>query len=158
MIAVLLPSILGLVARAVIGGGRIRRWSATLRAVSFADLMLLNYLNAAVALPQAYAGLDWDFLVLTLIVTTAMCIGAFGLGWWIPYALHGRRDDQVATMFGVGMNNNGTGLVFAAQALADHRPVLLPIIFYNLEQQLVAGIATLLLTGRPNDIEHKPPE
>ena len=61
-------------------------------------------------------------------------------------------------MFGVGMNNNGTGLVFAAQALADHRLVLLPIIFYNLEQQLVAGIATLLLTGRPNDIEHKPPE
>jgi hypothetical protein len=48
-------------------------------------------------------------------------------------------------MFGVGMNNNGTGLVFDAQALADHRPVLLPIILYNLEQQLVAGIATTLL-------------
>ena len=42
-------------------------------------------------------------------------------------------------MFGLGMNNNGTGLVLASMALADHPRVLLPIIFYNLVQHLVAG-------------------
>ena len=38
------------------------------------------------------------------------------------------------------MNNNGTGLVLASMALADHPRVLLAIIFYNLVQHLVAGI------------------
>jgi hypothetical protein len=42
-------------------------------------------------------------------------------------------------MFGLGMNNNGTGLVMASMALADHPRVLLPIIFYNLVQHLAAG-------------------
>ena len=49
------------------------------------------------------------------------------------------RSDQIALMFGLGMNNNGTGLVLASMALADHPRVLLPIIFYNLVQHLVAG-------------------
>jgi BASS family bile acid:Na+ symporter len=34
---------------------------------------------------------------------------------------------------------NGTGLVLASMALADHPQVLLPIILYTLVQNLVAG-------------------
>jgi hypothetical protein len=37
------------------------------------------------------------------------------------------------------MNTNGTGLVLASMALADHPRVLVPIVFYNLVQHLVAG-------------------
>ena len=43
-------------------------------------------------------------------------------------------------MFGLGMNNNGTGLVLAASALADHPAVLLPMIFYTLIQQVLAAV------------------
>jgi hypothetical protein len=42
-------------------------------------------------------------------------------------------------MFGLGMNNNGTGLVLASLALANHPKVMIPIIFYNLVQQVFAG-------------------
>jgi BASS family bile acid:Na+ symporter len=38
------------------------------------------------------------------------------------------------------MNNNGTGLVLASAALADHPKVLLTIISYNLVQQAGAGL------------------
>lgn len=48
-------------------------------------------------------------------------------------------------MYGLGMNNNGTGLVLASLALADHPRVMLPIIFYNLIQHLVAGAVGLWL-------------
>jgi bile acid:Na+ symporter, BASS family len=48
-------------------------------------------------------------------------------------------------IFGLGMNNNGTGLVLASVALADHPQVMLPIIFYNLAQHLVASIVALAL-------------
>ncbi len=43
-------------------------------------------------------------------------------------------------MFGLGMNNNGVGLVLAAVALTDHPQTMLPIIFYNLVQHLVASV------------------
>jgi BASS family bile acid:Na+ symporter len=43
------------------------------------------------------------------------------------------------------MNNNGTGLVLASVALADHPQVMLPVIFYNLAQHLVASIVDLAL-------------
>ena len=51
-------------------------------------------------------------------------------------------------MFGLGMNNNGTGLVMASLALADHPRVLLPIIVYNLVQHLVAGAADRIIRTR----------
>jgi hypothetical protein len=44
-------------------------------------------------------------------------------------------------MFGLGMTNNGTGLVIAAGALAQFPAVMVPIIFYNLVQHVVAGCA-----------------
>ena len=52
-------------------------------------------------------------------------------------------------MFGLGMNNNGTGLVLASMALADHPRVMLPIIFYNLVQHLVAGVVDQLFCRTP---------
>jgi hypothetical protein len=42
-------------------------------------------------------------------------------------------------MFGLGMTNNGTGLVIAAGGLAHIPAVMLPVIFYNLIQHVVAG-------------------
>ena len=48
-------------------------------------------------------------------------------------------------MFGLGMNNNGTGLVLASLTLAAHPAVMLPIIFYNLVQHVVAGIVDFAL-------------
>jgi hypothetical protein len=46
------------------------------------------------------------------------------------------------------MNNNGTGLVLASMAMADHPRVMLPIIFYNMVQHLVAGGAFSLIGRR----------
>jgi BASS family bile acid:Na+ symporter len=42
-------------------------------------------------------------------------------------------------MFGLGMNNNGTGLVLASIALSSYPNIMVPIIFYNLVQHIAAG-------------------
>jgi BASS family bile acid:Na+ symporter len=42
-------------------------------------------------------------------------------------------------MYGLGMNNNGTGLVLASLALASFPRIMVPIILYNIVQHLVAG-------------------
>ena len=48
-------------------------------------------------------------------------------------------------MFGLGMNNNGTGLVLASTAMASMPLAMLPIIIYNLAQHLIAGGVNALL-------------
>jgi len=53
-------------------------------------------------------------------------------------------------MFGLGMNNNGTGLVLATVALSRFPQIMLPIIFYNLVQHIVAGSVDFLLFRQQN--------
>jgi bile acid:Na+ symporter, BASS family len=38
------------------------------------------------------------------------------------------------------MHNTGTGLVLATSELSAHPPVLLPVIFYTLMQQVIAAV------------------
>ncbi len=108
-------------------------------------LLALNYSNAAISLPQAIADPDLDFLAVTLAIVTALCVLAFAVGWGTARLLRTGREQQISLMFALGMNNNGTGLVLASMALADHPRVMLPIIFYNMVQHLVAGGANSLI-------------
>jgi predicted Na+-dependent transporter len=59
--------------------------------------------------------------------------------------------ERVALAFGLGMNNNGMGLVLASLVFGDYPRVMLPIIFYNLIQHLAAGVVDrLLFDSEPN--------
>ena len=147
------PSILGIVCRYGLGNERVAIGKPYLKLANSAILLILNYSNAAVSLPQAISDRDWDFLAATLGITLLLCVVAFLAGWLIARFRKADQSDQVALMFGLGMNNNGTGLVLASMTLADHSQVLLPIIFYNLVQHLIAGTVDHLMFSRP-DAEH----
>jgi BASS family bile acid:Na+ symporter len=146
--AVVIPSLLGIALRAVLGARRTTRILPALKMLNLFDLLLLTYSNAAVALPETLRAPDWDFLALALTIATCMCAGAFALGYGLARAFRADRPDQTSLMFGLGMNNNGTGLVLAATALADHPLVMLPIIVYNLVQQIAAAIIDVLRRRR----------
>lgn len=83
---------------------------------------------------------DPDFLLLILLATVVLCSVAFGAGLGLAKVLKADKSDTAALMFGLGMNNNGTGLVLAASTLCDHPQVLLPMIFYTLAQQVIAAL------------------
>lgn len=147
-VAVFLPSVLGIGVRASLGANRVNAAKPQLKLVNSAILLTLNYSNAAISLPQAIANPDWDFLAAILVITLSLCATAFGSGWLAARVLKVDDAQRIALMFGLGMNNNGTGLVLATMALADHPRVLLPIIFYNLVQHLVAGCVDQVLSRR----------
>ena len=149
-VCVLAPSLIGIGIRRVVGEVRIAAARPLLKLVNCAVLLTLNYSNAAVSLPQAVAEPDPDFLVLTLAVVVGLCALAFTAGWLISLFLGATASQRTAMMFGLGMNNNGTGLVLASLSLADHPRVMLPIIFYNLVQHLMAAIVDRL-NSRPPD-------
>jgi BASS family bile acid:Na+ symporter len=149
---VLAPSALGVMARLALGRDRVAALKPWLTLLNCAALLLLNYTNAAIALPQVVADPDWDFLALILAAVAVLCVLAFAAGWWVARALRAGRAQQTALMFGLGMNNNGTGLVLAASALSHLPAVLLPVLCYNLVQHLVAGAAQALRVSR----DHSP--
>jgi BASS family bile acid:Na+ symporter len=140
LMTVVLPSVLGILVHLLIGGRRTDSLKPFLKLANFAVLLLLNYSNAATSLPQAFAKPDVDYLLFVYGITVLLCLAAFGAGWLISRWLKTDKADQAALMFSLGMNNNGTGLVLAGATLSDHPAVLLPMIFYTLVQQVIAGL------------------
>lgn len=145
---VVLPSLLGLLMQRVIGERRLVGAKSTIKLVNSIILLLLNYSNASLSLPKALSQPDYDFLAILLVIVVALCLSAFATGYLIARIFHANRTDRVSLMFGLGMNNNGTGLVLVSIALADHPEVMLPIIFYNLVQHLIASLVDFTMIQR----------
>ncbi len=147
---VILPSLLGILVRFTAGEKRVAQAKPTLKLLNSLNLLVLNYSNAAVSLPDSIANPDYDFLAITLSIVFGLCVLAFAAGWLLARLFRVDAAQRTSLMFGLGMNNNGTGLVLAAMTLSDHPLVMLPIIFYNLVQHLVAGGVDFLLFRRNN--------
>jgi bile acid:Na+ symporter, BASS family len=136
---VLLPSLTGVAIRLLVGEKAINQAKPYLKLFNIVALLVLNYSNAAVSLPMAFRHPDIDFLLVTLLIVTTLCLASFAGGYVIARTISASREQEPALVFGLGMNNNGTGLVLASASLTGHPLVMLPIIFYNLVQHLIAS-------------------
>ena len=154
---VVLPSLAGIALRALAGTSRVERVLPSLKVANLVVLLTLNYSNAAVALPQLVAQPDWDFMALVVVLATTMCAGAFAAGKLTARSLGAARTDETALMFGLGMNNNSAGLVLATATLSDHILVFLPIVFYNLAQQIGAGFVDYVRRRPMTNASTSPP-
>jgi BASS family bile acid:Na+ symporter len=145
MLFVLAPSLVGMTLRAGVGKANITKAKPGLKLLNSVNLLLLNYSNASASLPKVVAEPAFDVIGLMLAVVVALCVMCFLSGWLVAYFLKTDRAQKASLMFGLGMNNNGTGLVLASLALANHHEILLPILLYNLVQHLMAGGVDYLL-------------
>lgn len=143
---VILPSVLGLVAHVFLGEKRTALISPYVKLINSAILVTLNYSNAALSLPGVVSHPDLDFLVAILIIVGSLCSAMFAAGYLISRVFRAGRGSAASLMFGLGMNNNGAGLVLASLALSDHPSVMLPIIIYNLLQHLAASVVDKVLS------------
>lgn len=148
---VVLPSMLGLTLRFAIPETRLSYVMPLIKLANSLVLLLLNYSNASISLPQALADRDVDFLAVTIGLTAGLCVTAFASGYGLSRLFHLDQAERVSLMYGLGMNNNGTGLVLAALVLASYPRVMVPIIFYNLVQHLVAGTLHAMTARTPDD-------
>jgi BASS family bile acid:Na+ symporter len=139
VICVALPMAFGVLVRFVVGSRSIARLKPALKLANSVLLLFLCYANASVALPQAVAHPDWDFLALVMVSVTGLCLTAFASGWVVAKALGVSEQDQKSLIFGLGMNNNDTGMVLAASALFTLPWAIVPVLAYNLVQHIVAS-------------------
>jgi BASS family bile acid:Na+ symporter len=136
---IVFPSLLGLGVRFLVPEARLTAILPFVKLINSVVLLLLNYSNGSVSLPQAVADRDYDFLAVTLAITTGLCVTAFSSGYGLSRLFKVAEGERVSLMYGLGMNNNGTGLVLASLVLAAYPQVMVPIILYNIVQHLVAG-------------------
>jgi BASS family bile acid:Na+ symporter len=148
---VVLPSLMGIAVRVLLGENRQRSGTPYVKLVNSVVLLLLNYSNASVSLPQALAERDYDFLAITLAITTGLCLALFAAGFGLSRFFKLNRPEEVSLMFGLGMNNNGTGLVLASLALSAYPNIMVPVIFYNLVQHIVAGTVHEIMSKKENN-------
>jgi BASS family bile acid:Na+ symporter len=144
---VILPSLLGIAVHWLIGEKRAAIASPFVKLVNSFVIVALNYSNAALSLPGVLARPDIDYLAAILVIVGTLCVTMFAVGYLISRAFKGDRGGTTSLMFGLGMNNNGAGLVLASLMLADHPGVMLPIILYNLIQHFVASVVDRAVAG-----------
>src|SRR5262249_30605461 len=136
---VLAPTVCGVLVRASVGGERIIKARPVLKVFSATTLLLLIYINASATLPPMLGRLGGEMLAAVLGGAISFCVVAFMSGWLVAQLLRVDRGAETALIYGLGMNNNGTGLVLASATLSDWPQVTFTIICYNLVQHLVAG-------------------
>jgi bile acid:Na+ symporter, BASS family len=135
---VAVPSAAGLLVRGA-AGGRVARLKPGLKLANSVALLGLCYANAAVALPRVVAEPDWDYLALILGAAAGLCGAAFAAGWAVARALSVGEPERRSLLFGLGMSNNGTGMVLASGAFAALPWAAVPVLTYNLIQHVFAG-------------------
>ncbi|MDD1625796.1 MAG: bile acid:sodium symporter, partial [Methylococcaceae bacterium] len=145
---VVLPSLLGIAVRLIVVEDWVIGGMPYLKFINSIVLLLLNYSNAAVSLPQAIADQDYDFLAVTMVISAGLCLTLFVAGYGMSRLFRLDRTERVSLMFGLGMNNNGTGLVLASLALPSYPNIMVPIIFYNLVQHIAAGTVNEVMNRR----------
>jgi bile acid:Na+ symporter, BASS family len=147
LVCVVIPSLAGLMMRQLAGRDRILRIKPFLKIANSMVLLFLCYANASSALPQMVAAPDLDFLAMIAMIVVGLCLSAFTAGWLLARFMKLDDSQQRSLMFGLGMNNNGTGMVLACAALSAMPGALLPVLAYNLVQHLVAGGVDRALSG-----------
>lgn len=145
---VILPSLLGIAGHWTLGEHRVDSITPYMKIGNYSVLILLNYSNASLTLPGILSNPDIDFLVIMLVIVVGLCVAAFTSGYLVAQACGADHRRMASLVFGLGMNNNGTGLVLASLALSDHPEVMLPVIFYNLTQHLVAALVDYFVFRR----------
>ena len=138
---VILPSLLGIATHRILGGRLAAHLSPYMKIVNSIVLLLLNYSNASLSLPGLIAQPDFDYVAVMLMIVVLLCFSMFGAGYLLSRAFRAERKAMASLIFGLGMNNNGAGLVLASLELPDHPGVMLPIICYNLVQHFAASLA-----------------
>lgn len=145
----ILPAVLlGIAFRGLLGPSRASDLRPYTRILSAAILLLLNYLNAAIALPRVTGHIASGMLVVTILLTALLCALGFVGGWVVSRLVRNEPAAAHALVFGVGMKNTGMALVLAGLWLESFPLATVVIITYTLIQHVLAGCYQAAMHGR----------
>jgi BASS family bile acid:Na+ symporter len=144
---VVCPTAAGFACRYFAGSERVARIAGWLTLASAAALLVLNYINSALALPKIYNS-PVSLLAITAVLAAALSVVGLVLAWVISAALSLPTETRAALLFGLSMKHTGLALILAGAVLADQPLAILIVVLATFLQHLLAGIVQRFLERR----------
>jgi predicted Na+-dependent transporter len=139
IIWVILPTAAGLACRYLLTPRRVEFVGSWFVLTSAAALLMLNYINSALALPKIHES-PISLLVATTLLAIALSLVGLVLGWALAWLLRVKPQTRSALMFGLSMKHTGLALILAGAVLANQPLAILMIVLATLVQHILAGI------------------
>jgi BASS family bile acid:Na+ symporter len=136
---VLLPTAAGFACRYLATPQRVAAAENWLALTSAAALLILNYINSALALPKVRESSP-SLLVATAVLAAALSVVGLVCGWAIARLLRLPGETRSALMFGLSMKHTGLALILAGAVLHGQPLATLMIVLATLMQHLLAGL------------------
>ncbi|MCG6157746.1 bile acid:sodium symporter [Rubinisphaera sp. ICM_H10] len=137
---VIIPAALGVLVRSVFIRDAFPRMKLTIKIMTSLFLLVLNYANGAVSLPEILAGGNTLLILLVAVSASILCGLLFVAAWLVSRLCRLPRRDRLAVMYSTAMSNTGVALVLVTAVLPAAATLHLVIIFYTLVQHIVAGL------------------
>ena len=137
---VMLPAAMGIACRTLFLKSRYVQWKLGIKAATCFCLLLLNYANGAVSLPEVVQSGAGKVVGIVAISTIILCSMLFVAAWGVSRLCRLSREDQLAVMYSTAMSNTGVALVLVTTVLPHHTTTHLVVILYTLTQHIIAGI------------------
>lgn len=139
IIWVILPSLAGAATAWLAGPERVARARSAIRFITLIDLLLLNYANAALAMPKIVANESLATIAAPAVLALAIIASGLLLAYLLAGAAQLSRSSRIALLFGFSMKHTGLALVLAGEVLAESPYVILTILLATVLQHIVAA-------------------
>ncbi|MCO6043460.1 bile acid:sodium symporter [Aeoliella sp. ICT_H6.2] len=136
---VLLPTAVGVIMRWAVGAERVARHRQAVLLTSASTLLLLNYINAASALPQMEDDFRLMWLLICVVTALVLCFVGLVVAQVLGRVFRGSGTTITALDYALTMKNTGLALALASSVLEEHAILLLPVFTMTLVQHLFAG-------------------
>ncbi len=140
MLWVILPAAMGIICRTLLLKERYANWKVVIKGATCFCLLLLNYANGAVSLPEVLNSSAGEIVGVAAICAALLCCLLFVAAWGVSRLCKLSRRDQLAVMYSTAMSNTGVALVLVTTVLPHHTTTHLTVILYTLLQHIIAGV------------------
>jgi predicted Na+-dependent transporter len=133
------PTALGFAIRLLAGAERLARLSSGFTLSSAAALLLLNYINSALAMPQL-GNFQPAHLAMTAVLAIAASAVGLAIASLVTMGLKLSAADSSALHFALSMKHTGLALILAGAVLGDQPIAILLIALATLAQHVLAAV------------------
>ncbi len=148
---VISPTLVGFACRYLVGADRVAAVRHWIVLASAAALLVLNYVNAALALPKVFDETPVTLLVITAVLAAALSLVGIAMATALAWLLRMAADMRSALLFGLSMKHTGLALILAGAVLEDQPLAILIIVLATLEQHLLAAVVQWWLQRRGDE-------
>ncbi|MBB03716.1 MAG: hypothetical protein CMJ47_13815 [Planctomyces sp.] len=141
---VIIPAVLGMGCRSLLMRHNYGDWKIVVKSVTYICLVLLNYANGSVSLPEVVRGGEGRLVSTSFLTATALCALLFAAAWVVGRLCRLTMRSRLSVMYSTAMSNTGVALVLSTTILPQAEALHLVVIFYTLLQHIGAGIVDQL--------------